>query len=97
MLLATEANCLGDGRNVRLIEAALESGASMPRGPECDPLRGDRWVWTPGIVRSHQPRNVDQHRRRRRLTRQRAYSHDSAFMIPIAPHGLRVSPGSGLY
>jgi hypothetical protein len=96
VLLAIEANCLGDGRNVGLIEAALESGASMPRGPECDPLRGDRWVWTLRIVRSHQPRNVDQHRKRRRLSRQRAYSHDSALMIPITPHRLRVSPGQRL-
>src|ERR1700736_580856 len=83
-LLAIGANCLGDGRNVRLIEAAFEGRASMPRGSERDPLRGDRWVGALRIVRSHQPRNVDQHRGRRWLSSQRTYSHDSAFMISLS-------------
>ena len=70
------ADGLADGEHMPLVEAVVEGGAAMPRGPEHDPLRRDRRVRHVGVVGRDEPGYVDQHRRRGRLAGQGTYVHD---------------------
>ena len=62
LLLSVQANGLGNGEDVVLVEGAVERGATMPRGAEGDPLLAHRRIGPPRVVRRHQPRDIRQHR-----------------------------------
>jgi len=61
LLLSILADSLRDGEHMPFIEAALERRAAMPRGAECDPLRGQRRVRRFGVVRGDKPGDIDEH------------------------------------
>jgi hypothetical protein len=70
--LAVVTNSLTDGQHMPLVESDFKGAATMPRGAERHTLRGDRRIGSLRVVRSHQPRDIDQHRERGRLSCQRA-------------------------
>ena len=80
VLRTIETDRLGDGEDVLFVERALDGCSAVARGPERDPLRGDRGVGLERVVRRHESRNVGEYRFRRRLTGQRADSHSPTWL-----------------
>lgn len=62
-------------QHVAFVERSPERGATMPRRAERHKLRGHRKVRRIGIAARDQLRHVDEHRRGRRLPRERADLH----------------------
>ena len=62
LALAVAADRLGGGRDVRLVERAVERGAAMAGRPERDALGRDRRVGLDLEVRPDEAVDVDQHR-----------------------------------
>src|SRR6185503_11096882 len=62
LLLAMQADRLGDGEDVLFVEGACARGPAMPRGPECDFLRGRGGIGSEGVVVRHQSGNVFENR-----------------------------------
>jgi len=67
MRVAIRADGLRDGQNMCLVEGALEGRAAVSRRSEHD-ARRDVLIGMLRVVHRHQPRHVDQQRRRRRLS-----------------------------
>ncbi len=74
--LAIFVDRLGDGDNVHFVKAALEGCAAMAGGAKGHALLAQVRVRLLGVVGRDQTRNnIDQHRRRRRLTGKRMVGH----------------------
>ena len=68
LLFPVPADRLADGEDVALVERPVERGPAMARGAEAHPLGCHGRVGCLGVVRGHEPRDVHQHRRLRRLS-----------------------------
>src|SRR5208282_4692622 len=77
LLFAVKTNRLGYREDMSFVERLVERAASMPGGSERDALRGDGWIWLPGVVGRHQLVNIDENRRVSGLTRKWADFHCS--------------------
>ncbi|MNO69871.1 hypothetical protein D3C76_607340 [compost metagenome] len=75
LLLAVQADGLGDGQHVVLVETQLEGSTSVPRGAEGHPLGRHRRVGAAGVVSGEQSGNIDQHAGRSQLACQRTERH----------------------
>ena len=60
LLLAIEADGLGHGQDVRLVEGVVERGPAMPGGAEHHALRGHGGIRSLRVVGGDQPRHVDE-------------------------------------
>ena len=69
--LPVEADGLGHGEDVRLVEARGERRAAMTGRPERHALRGHGGVGSLGVVRGDEAGNVDEQRQRRGLAGER--------------------------
>jgi hypothetical protein len=88
---AVLTNGLTDGEHMPFVESVFEGGATMPRSAERNPLRGDRRIGSLSIIRSHQFRNIHQHRGRGSFTCQGTYFYSRIFCVT---HSAPVMPAS---
>ncbi len=78
LLRAVQADRLTDGENVPLVEGLLERRSAMSRGAERHALPRYGGIGPLRVVGGDQPRHVDEHRRLRGLSRERANLHRCA-------------------
>jgi hypothetical protein len=75
LLPAMQANRLGDGKDVSLVERPLKRGAAMPRGAERHPLRLDGRIGRLRVIGGNQSWDIDQQRWVGRLSGKRTEFH----------------------